>query len=283
MLKIFSKMFSRVDDSVFDELEETMIMADCGVRAAEKVTAELRDAVRDEGITEYRRVKEKLKAIIAKSLTNSGETPRGEGLRVSLVIGVNGSGKTTTIGKLAHMYVKMGKQVMLVAADTFRAAATEQLVVWAERAGVPIVKQREGADPASIVFDALSSAQAKGVEELIIDTAGRLHNNQNLMDELAKIYRVIKSAGAGGGVRRTETLLVLDSTTGQNALNQAKSFNEATDITGLVLTKLDSTAKGGIALAIAEELGIPVKFVGVGESTADLMEFDPDWFAEQLV
>ncbi len=271
--------FTKIDEELFEELEETLVMSDVGVVTAEEICGQLRKKIKETGITDPSEIKGLMKEIIAEML---GED---EGLKldtkpsVILVIGVNGVGKTTTIGKLASQLKANGKKVVLGAADTFRAAAIDQLGIWAERAGVSMVRSVEGTDPASVVFDTIASAKAKGADVIICDTAGRLHNKKNLMDELAKIYRVIGRELPDASV---ETLLVLDAATGQNAVNQAREFKNVANITGIVLTKLDGTAKGGIIIAIRNELGIPVKFVGVGEGIDDLQPFNAAEFADGI-
>lgn len=272
--------FTRIDEELFEELEEILIMADVGLPTAEFICQKLREEVKHRGVTDPAEIKDILVSII------TGMLEGGEGLDLSgapsvvLVIGVNGVGKTTTIGKLAARLKAEGKSVILGAADTFRAAAIEQLEVWSERAEVPIVKHTEGADPAAVVFDTIAAAKARHVDAAIIDTAGRLHNKKNLMDELAKINRVIQRELPDSPC---ESLLVLDATTGQNAVNQAREFSKVTDITGIVLTKLDGTAKGGVVVAIAKEMGVPVKFVGLGEGIDDLQPFDPVAFVNALI
>lgn len=271
--------FTKIDDELFEELEETLVMADVGVSTATEICDRLRKKIKETGVTDPKEIKGMMKEIISEML---GEN---EGLRldtkpsVILVIGVNGVGKTTSIGKIAAKLQSEGKKVVLGAADTFRAAAIDQLGIWAERAGVSMVKSLEGTDPASVVFDTIASAKSKGADVIICDTAGRLHNKKNLMDELAKINRVIARELPESSV---ETLLVLDAATGQNAVNQAREFKNAADITGIVLTKLDGTAKGGIIIAISNELNIPVKFVGVGEGIDDLQPFDAAEFADGI-
>ncbi len=268
-----------VDEDLFDELEEILITADIGVGATETILEKLRYVVKSEKITESQAVYEELQKIIAEMIG------QGEGLDISttpsviLVIGVNGVGKTTSIAKIAHNLKSQGKKVVLAAADTFRAAAIDQLQIWADRIGVDIIKHAEGSDPASVVYDAVNAAKAKNADVLIVDTAGRLHNKKNLMDELAKINRVI-SREAPNCAR--ETLLVLDATTGQNAVIQAKEFKNAAEITGLILTKLDGTAKGGIIISIKDELGIPVKYIGVGEKADDMQPFVAEEFVRAL-
>ena len=268
-------------DEFYDELEETLILSDMGVETTLDVVGQLRSRAKAEKVKDAQGAKELLREIIAQTLTVgdlSLDLERRPG--VVLFIGVNGVGKTTTIGKLAARMKGEGKGVLLAAADTFRAAAADQLTIWAERAGVEIVKQHEGADPASVVYDALAAARARSRDAVLVDTAGRLHNKQNLMNELNKISRVIERECPNSS---RETLLVLDATTGQNGLIQAKQFQEAAGLTGIVLTKLDGTAKGGIVLAIAHELGLPVKYIGVGEGVDDLMPFDPVAFAQALI
>ncbi len=274
------KVFVRVDDELFENLEEALIMADIGVETSEYIIGELRDRVKRERITDGDSVKEKLKEIISDILSEHDCSMSLETVpSVILVIGVNGVGKTTSIGKLAMHYKSMGKKVLLAAADTFRAAAIDQLDIWAQRSGCDIIKHSEGSDPAAVVFDSCAAARARGCDVLIIDTAGRLHNKKNLMAELEKINRVIDREL--GEVSR-ETLLVLDATTGQNAVSQAKLFSEVCRLTGIILTKLDGTAKGGIVIAISKEQGLPVKFIGVGEAVDDLQEFNPQDFSRAL-
>jgi len=273
------KAYTVIDDSLFDDLEEMLVVGDVGVETANKICGELRVRVRDKGITKPDKMMDEIADIAAGMLSENTAVQLNTTPSVILVIGVNGVGKTTSIGKIANYYVKQGKRVTLAAADTFRAAAIDQLRIWAERAGADIVAQGEGSDPAAVVFDALASAKAKGTDIVIIDTAGRLHNKKHLMDELAKIRRVIDRELPDAD---KESLLVLDATTGQNAINQASEFAKATGITGIVLTKLDGTAKGGVVLAVKESLGIPVKFIGVGEQVDDLQPFDPEEFAKAL-
>ena len=273
------KSFRKVDEELFEELEEALISADIGVYTTEEILDELREIVIEKNIKDSELVKNELFAIL-KEMVGEHEPLRLETKpSVILIIGVNGVGKTTSIGKIAAELKSQGKKVVVAAADTFRAAAAEQLTVWCERAGVDIVKQNAGADPASVVFDAINAVKSRGADVLLIDTAGRLHNKKNLMDELAKIDRVIGRELAGCS---KETLLVLDATTGQNAVLQAKEFKGASDITGLILTKLDGTAKGGIVLSIKKELGIPVKFIGIGEKIDDMKPFSADEFAGAL-
>ena len=273
------KAFSKVDEELLEELEEILITADVGVNVTESILDSLREKIRKEKITDPMEVKAALQVLLREKV---GE---GEGLDLSaspsviLVIGVNGVGKTTSIAKIANLLKKDGKSVLLAAADTFRAAAIDQLGVWADRVGVELIRHEEGSDPAAVVFDALSAAKKRGTDVVIVDTAGRLHNKKNLMDELAKINRVIERETPGAS---RETLLVLDATTGQNAVLQAKEFKNAAPLTGLVLTKLDGTAKGGIVFSIKEELGIPVKFICVGEQIDDLQYFVADEFVSAL-
>ena len=276
---VFSN-FVQVDEDLFESLEEALIMADIGVETTEYIIEELRDRVTYKRITDGRVVQEELKTIISEILSERDTSVNiSTKPSVMLIIGVNGVGKTTSIGKIAAYYAGMGKKVMLAAADTFRAAAIDQLDIWAKRAGVDIIKNAEGSDPAAVVFDACSAAKARGADILICDTAGRLHNKKNLMAELEKINRVIDRE-LGGSAR--ETLLVLDASTGQNAVSQAKLFSEAANITGIILTKLDGTAKGGIVISISKEQSLPVKFIGVGEGIDDLREFDSADFAKAL-
>ena len=273
------KSFTKIDEDLFEELEELLVMADVGVHTAENICKELRAQVKSQGITDPSQIMTLLEKLTADMLREGNEMTLNTKPSVILVIGVNGVGKTTTIGKLANHYTSQGKKVTLAAADTFRAAAIDQLQVWAERSHADIVKQNEGSDPAAVVFDAISSAKAKGSDIIICDTAGRLHNKRHLMDELAKIRRVIDRELPDAD---KEFLLVLDATTGQNAVNQAQEFSKATGITGIVLTKLDGTARGGVVLAIKEGLKIPVKFIGVGEKVDDLQPFNADDFTKAL-
>ena len=273
------KKFQRVDEDLFDELEELLISADIGVNTTEEILDELRDTVKEKKIKEPEEVKGELFDILRRMIGEHEPLNLSTKPSVILVIGVNGVGKTTSIGKISAELKRQGKKVVVAAADTFRAAAAEQLNVWTDRAGVDIIKQAAGADPASVVFDAISAVKSRGADVLIVDTAGRLHNKKNLMDELAKIDRVINRELPDAA---KETLLVLDATTGQNAVFQAKEFKDASKITGLVLTKLDGTAKGGIVISIKKELGIPVKFIGVGEQIDDMKPFDAKEFAGAL-
>lgn len=271
--------YTSIDQELFDELEEALVMGDVGVTTASEITLRLNDIVRKKGIKNPADVKTEIKEIVADMLEGGEDMGLITIPSVILVIGVNGVGKTTTIGKLAARYKAEGKSVILAAADTFRAAAIDQLDVWAERAGVDIVKHKEGADPAAVIFDTISAAKARGTEIIICDTAGRLHNKKNLMEELAKIYRVIDRELPYSD---REVLLVLDATTGQNAVNQAREFAKIAEITGIILTKLDGTARGGVVLSIKNDLKVPVKFIGVGEGIDDLQPFNPRAFAEGL-
>ena len=286
---IFSKLrqawfgsvdWEKIDDEFYDNLEEALILADVGMGIATEAVQSLRNTVFSYDIKDPERVKEELRRILLKKL-EVGDTALDTSKKptVVLVIGVNGVGKTTSIGKLAKRLKAEGKKVLLCAGDTFRAAAADQLEIWANRAEVPIVRQNEGADPGAVLFDALQAAKARNIDVVLCDTAGRLHNKQNLMNELAKLRKIIDRELPEAG---RETLLVLDATTGQNGLIQARSFKETAGLTGIVLTKLDGTAKGGIVIAIARELGVPVKFVGVGEGIDDLKPFDPEEFVNDL-
>ncbi|HPY36501.1 MAG TPA: signal recognition particle-docking protein FtsY [Clostridia bacterium] len=279
---LLSLAFGResLDKDFYDELEEALIIADVGAALAENLIIELRERVRKEGLTRALEARDELRKLIAERMQAEG-CFLPEGTRaVLLIVGVNGVGKTTSIGKLAYYYKTNGRAPMLAAADTFRAAAAEQLGIWAERAGVPMVRHEEGSDPAAVVFDAIASFKAKRLDVLICDTAGRLHNKKNLMNELEKIRRVI---GREIPDALCKAVLVLDSTTGRNAIMQAKAFSEAVGLTDVILTKLDGTAKGGMAIAVKEELGLPVRFVGVGEGLEDLQPFDADAFAAALL
>ena len=274
------KSFRSVDEDLLEELEEIMICADMGVETTEEIIEELRDRIKEENIKEPEAVRDALCAILRDHVGEGGELDLSTTPSVILVIGVNGVGKTTSIGKIAGDLVRRGKKVVVAAADTFRAAAIEQLAVWCERAGAELIKQSEGSDPASVVFDAIAASKKRGADVLIVDTAGRLHNKKNLMDELAKIDRVIGRELPGCS---RETLLVLDSTTGQNAVQQAKEFKKAAEITGLVLTKLDGTAKGGAIFSIKNTVDIPVKYIGVGEGIDDMEPFDAGQFVRALL
>lgn len=271
--------FTRIDEELFEELEEILIAGDVGVATAGAMCERLRERVKEQGVTDPAVIRDLLKEIVQEMLAGDSQLKLDTKPSVVLVIGVNGVGKTTSIGKLAAQFKAQGKQVILGAADTFRAAAIEQLEIWAERAGVAIVKHAQNADPAAVVFDTVSAAKARGADVVICDTAGRLHNKKHLMDELGKIRRVIDRELPEASC---EVLLVLDATTGQNAVNQAREFREAAGITGIVLTKLDGTARGGVVLTICEELGIPVKFIGVGEGIDDLQPFDAKAFTDGL-
>lgn len=271
--------FTKIDEELFEQLEETMIMSDIGVETSVEICDRLRKKIKERGITDPSMIMELLQEIISEMMgEDSGLDLTGKPA-VIMVIGVNGAGKTTTIGKLCHQLKSEGKKVIVAAADTFRAAAIDQLEVWTERSGVELVKHAEGSDPGAVVYDALTAAKARDCDILIIDTAGRLHNKKNLMDELAKINRIIDSRAEDCS---REVLLVLDATTGQNAVNQARLFSETAPITGIVLTKLDGTAKGGIVIPIKNELGIPVKLIGVGEKIDDLQSFDSKQFVAAL-
>ena len=286
---IFSKLkqawfgdvnWEKLDDEFFDNLEESLILADVGVNIAAESVNSLRNAVFSYDMKDPEQVKAELRKILLQKLSvGEAALDTAKSPTVILVIGVNGVGKTTSIGKLANRLKGEGKKVLLCAADTFRAAAADQLEIWAKRADVPIVRQHEGADPGAVLFDALQAAKARNIDVVLCDTAGRLHNKQNLMNELDKLRKIIDRELPEAG---KETLLVLDATTGQNGLIQARSFKETAGLTGIVLTKLDGTAKGGIVIAIARELGVPVKFVGVGEGIDDLKPFDPEEFVNDL-
>lgn len=268
-----------IDDDLFEELEEILIMGDVGVTTAQHIIDELRDRVKKRDLKKPDKLRRVIREVVADMLSGKEGMELDTIPSVILVIGVNGVGKTTTIGKMASYYKAQGKKVILAAADTFRAAAIEQLEIWADRAGVEIVKHREGADPAAVIFDTIAAGKARDADLIICDTAGRLHNKKNLMEELAKIYRVIDRELPYSD---REVLLVLDATTGQNAVNQAREFMNAAEITGIVLTKLDGTARGGVVLSIMDDLKIPVKFVGVGEQVDDLQPFDAEAFAQGL-
>lgn len=272
--------FGKVDEELFDELEEILITSDLGIETTMKVIADLKIKVRDRKIIDPMQVKDILKEELEEILSKGGnELKLDSKPAVIIVIGVNGVGKTTSIGKIANLYKQQGKKVMLAAGDTFRAAAIDQLEIWADRVGVDIITQKEGSDPAAVIFDAVQAAKSRKADLLICDTAGRLHNKKNLMEELKKVSRVLDRELPGSD---RETLLVLDATTGQNAISQAKNFSETADITGIVLTKLDGTAKGGIVVAIKSELDIPVKLIGVGEQIDDLQRFDAKEFVDAL-
>ena len=280
-INIFANFGSELNDDFYDELEESLILSDMGMDTTLKAVEELRRRVKEEHIKTIEEARACMCRVLADMLTvGEGTLDLSTSPSVALFIGVNGVGKTTTIGKIGHQLKGQGKKVLLCAADTFRAAAADQLTIWAERSNLDIIKQHEGADPAAVVFDATSAAKARKADVVLVDTAGRLHNKQNLMNELNKISRVIDRELPGCA---RETLLVLDATTGQNGLIQAKQFKEAAGITGIVLTKLDGTAKGGIAIAIAQELGVPVKYAGVGEGIDDLQPFNALEFAQALI
>ena len=278
-LRRITNSFTKIDEELFEELEEAMIMSDIGVETSEEICDRLRKKIKERGITDPSAIMELIQEVIGEIMGDDTGLDLSVSPAVIMVIGVNGAGKTTTIGKLCHQFKEEGKKVIVAAADTFRAAAIDQLEVWTQRAGVEIVKHAEGSDPGAVVYDALDAAKARGCDVVIIDTAGRLHNKKNLMDELAKINRIIDTKS---GDCSREVLLVLDATTGQNAVNQAKLFSETAPITGIVLTKLDGTAKGGIVISIKNELGIPVKLIGVGEKIDDLQPFDSRTFVEAL-
>ena len=268
------------DEEMIDELEEELIMSDLGIDTTLRITERLRDDIRHERLADADAVKVKITSIVAEMLDKGDRLALCSDIPlVIMMIGVNGVGKTTTIAKLAHMLKNEGKSVLLIAADTFRAAAAEQLSIWGDRVGVPVVKHKEGADPSAVIFDGLAAARARNTDVVICDTAGRLHNKKNLMNELSKMNKVIDREFPGAA---RETLLVLDATTGKNAVSQAKEFSEVADLTGIVLTKLDGTAKGGIVVTIADEYDLPVKFVGLGEGLDDLKVFDPQGFAESI-
>jgi fused signal recognition particle receptor len=272
--------FGKVDDELFDELEEILVTSDIGVDASLKVIEDIKKKVKENRVTDPMKVKELLKEELEEILNEeNSELNVGTKPSVILVVGVNGVGKTTSIGKIANLLKQRDKKVILAAGDTFRAAAIDQLEIWADRVGVELIRQAEGSDPAAVIFDAIQAAKSRKADVLICDTAGRLHTKKNLMDELKKIYKVIDRELPDTS---RETLLVLDATTGQNAVSQAKTFNEISDITGIVLTKLDGTAKGGIIVAIKSELDIPVKLIGVGEKMEDLQKFDAREFVEAL-
>ncbi|MBQ4247480.1 MAG: signal recognition particle-docking protein FtsY [Ruminococcus sp.] len=273
------KKFSKIDEELFEELEETLIMCDIGVNTSVKICDELRDRVKKDNVKEPEQIRDMLKEVITEMLGEDKPLDLSTTPSVILVIGVNGVGKTTTIGKLSYSLSNQGKKVIVAAADTFRAAAIDQLEVWTQRAGVDIIKHNEGSDPAAVVFDALSAAKSRKADVVICDTAGRLHNKKNLMDELKKIARIVHQQAEGCAL---EVLLALDATTGQNAVNQARQFNEVADITGIILTKLDGTAKGGIIISITDDLKIPVKLVTVGEQIDDLQNFVAKDFVDAL-
>lgn len=282
IFKPFADLFKklrRVDEDLLEELEEILVCADVGAVTTEEILDTLREQIKENKIKDTEDVKNTLREIMKDMIGEGGDINFGKGITVILVIGVNGVGKTTSIGKISASLKRQHKKVVVAAADTFRAAAIDQLAVWTDRAGVELIKHTEGSDPAAVVFDAINAAKKRNADVLIIDTAGRLHNKKNLMNELAKIDRVISRELPDSN---RETLLVLDSTTGQNAVNQAKEFKNAANITGIVLTKLDGTAKGGIVFSIKNELNIPVKYIGVGEQIDDMEKFDADDFINAL-
>lgn len=278
----FSTLFNKdgINDDFYEELEEAMILADMGMETAERLLDGLRDKVRDDKLKERADAKKALESLIADAVRTDKPFMADEGPAVLLIVGVNGVGKTTTIGKIANEYAQAGRKPMIAAADTFRAAAAEQLGEWANRANVPMVRHQEGADPAAVVFDTIASYRAKGCDLLLVDTAGRLHNKKNLMNELNKIRRVIARELPDVPY---EVLLVLDATTGQNAVAQAEAFLEVCELTGVILTKLDGTAKGGVTVQISDMLHVPIRFIGVGEGIDDLKRFDADEFAAALL
>ena len=276
--KVFNS-FTKIDEELFEQLEEQMIMSDIGVDTSVEICERVRKKVKERGITDPQQIMELIYEVISEIMGDDTGLDLTKSPAVIMVIGVNGAGKTTTIGKMCHQFKSEGKKVLVAAADTFRAAAIDQLQVWTERAGVDIVKHAEGSDPGAVVYDALEAAKARGCDVVVIDTAGRLHNKKNLMEELRKINRIIDSKAADSS---REVLVVLDATTGQNAVSQAKLFSETAPITGIVLTKLDGTAKGGIVISIKNELGIPVKLIGVGEKIDDLQPFDSRMFVDAL-
>lgn len=274
------KSYTKVDEELLEELEEILITADVGVNTTMDIIERLRDKIKEKGITDPMDVREELKNIVEEILTNENSTlDVTKSPTIILMVGVNGVGKTTTIGKLANRYKKQGKKVLLAAGDTFRAAAIEQLEVWSNRSNVDIIKHQEGADPGAVIFDAIKAAKARNVDLLICDTAGRLHNKANLMNELGKVFKIVDREFPEA---KREVLLVVDATTGQNAVAQAKTFKEVADITGIVLTKLDGTAKGGVVLAVKSEVDVPVKLIGVGETVEDLQDFDAKAFSDAL-
>lgn len=279
VMQLFSS-YDRVDDDFYDDLFDLLVSADVGAYTSDYIISELKARLKQNGIKEVEQAKGVFREILSELLGNDEPFTLSDGLNVLLIIGVNGAGKTTSTGKMAYYYRKRGKKVMLAAADTFRAAAIEQLEVWGTRASVPVIKQSTGADPSAVVFDAVAAANRQGCDVLIADTAGRLHNKKNLLDELAKTGRVIDREAPNA---HKETWLVLDATTGQNAISQVKEFGKASPITGIILTKLDGTAKGGCILSIKRELDIPVRFIGVGESPEDLQPFDPTEFLDALM
>lgn len=279
MLDGLFEIHAEIDEELYDELEFSLVTADVSVKSASDLIKRLREEIEGRGVTDVRKVRGVLGDCIAEKLS-SPKIVKKPGLNIVVIIGVNGVGKTTTIGKLAHLYKRQGNRVLVAAGDTFRAAAIDQLGIWAERADVQMIRQKEGGDPAAVIFDAIQAAKARGTDYLLCDTAGRLHNKVNLMNELEKIFRIINREAPEANL---EVFLVLDATTGQNAINQAKVFGEKQGITGIVLTKLDGTAKGGVVISIEDELGVPVKYIGLGEKIEDLDEFDPKAFAKALL
>lgn len=277
----FDDVFStcKIDDELFDELEEALLLADTGAVTAADIVAELRQRVKKEGVDDPAAAREMMYGIVADMLRGGQELDLENKPAIIMMIGVNGAGKTTTIGKLSKQFIDEGKKVVVAAADTFRAAAIDQLEVWTDRSGADLIKHDEGSDPAAVVFDAIAAGKARKADIIICDTAGRLQNKKGLMDELAKIGRVIEREAPESSV---ETILVLDATTGQNALNQAREFGNACGITGIILTKLDGTARGGVVIGIKQELKIPIKYIGVGEKVEDLQVFDPEAFAKAI-
>lgn len=273
------KSFTKIDDDLFEELEELLVMGDVGVNTAQLICEELKTRVKRNGVKDPNEIMGMLHDVVREMLEGDTSLHLATKPSIILVIGVNGVGKTTTIGKISARLTREGKKVVIAAADTFRAAAIDQLAIWAERSGADLVKQGEGSDPAAVVFDAISAAKSRNADVIICDTAGRLHNKKNLMDELSKIGRIIDRELPEA---EKEILLVLDATTGQNAVNQAREFKNSCGITGIVLTKLDGTARGGVVIAIKEDLNVPVKFIGVGEQIDDLQPFDPEDFANAL-
>ncbi|MCL2016095.1 MAG: signal recognition particle-docking protein FtsY [Defluviitaleaceae bacterium] len=274
-----AKQFGVIDEELFEALEETLILADLGVETAMEITQDLRTLVKQQKVTDPAAIKQLLATVLQSKIQENTEPFNLKTPSVILIIGVNGVGKTTTIGKLTKRLKSEGKSVLIAAADTFRAAAVEQLEIWCNRAEVPIIKHADNSDPAAVVYDAVQAAKARKTDVLIVDTAGRLHNKKNLMEELRKIHRIVSTQFDGANC---ETFLVLDATTGQNAIQQAKLFKETADITGIVLTKLDGTAKGGVVISIKKELDIPVRYVGLGEGIDDLQPFEPEIFAKAL-
>ncbi len=271
--------FTKIDEELFEQLEETMIMSDMGVETSVEICSQLRKLIKERGVKDPALIMELIQEIVAGMMGEDNQLDLSSKPSIIMVIGVNGAGKTTTIGKMCHQYIENGKKVVVAAADTFRAAAIDQLEVWTQRSGADIVKHAEGSDPASVVYDAIAAAKARNADVLICDTAGRLHNKKNLMEELAKMNRIIEREAPDSS---KEVLLVLDATTGQNAVSQARLFKEVAPITGIVLTKLDGTAKGGIVISIKNELGIPVKLIGVGEKIDDLQPFNNHDFVKAL-